>query len=188
MALTKQQKELVALGVLGVAAVSLWYAYFRPQGLARASAGMTVQAIARIDVQDYFWVLTGLEKAQNTEYKSAGRNIFVMGPIQTATATATGPVKAPFRIYNQPQPPPPPPPATLPTGWVFYGYGALPASGRRQAFLKEGPPEENLHIVSEGDLVQNHIRILHIGNERIDFEDINTGQKGSQNLETPPQA
>jgi len=186
MALTKQQKELLALGVLGVAAVSLWYAYFRPQGLARASAGLTVKGIASIKVEDYYGVLQGLEKAQGTEYKSAGRNIFVMGPIQTATATATGPVKQPFRIYNQPQPPPPPPPAELPTGWIFYGYGTLPAGGQRQAFLKE--PEDVIHIVSEGDLLLNHIRILHIGNERIDFEDINTRQKGSKALEAPPQA
>ena len=45
-----------------------------------------------------------------------------------------------------------------------------------------------MHIVSEGDLLLNHIRILHIGNEKLDFEDINTGQKGSKTLEAPPAA
>jgi hypothetical protein len=54
--------------------------------------------------------------------------------------------------------------------------------------LKEEPPGEEVHIVSEGDVVLNHIRILHIGNERIDFEDTITGQRGSKNLEVPPSA
>jgi hypothetical protein len=54
--------------------------------------------------------------------------------------------------------------------------------------LKEEPPGEEVHIVSEGDVVLNHIRILHIGNERIDFEDTTTGQRGSKNLEVPPSA
>ena len=70
---------------------------------------------------------------------------------------------------------------------VFFGYGMLPAGGARQAFLKEQSGDE-VHIVSEGDVVLNHIRILHIGNERIDFEDTVTGQKGSKNLETAPAA
>jgi len=45
-----------------------------------------------------------------------------------------------------------------------------------------------LYIVSEGDVVLNHIRILHIGNDRIDFEDTITGQRGSKNLEASPAA
>jgi len=43
-------------------------------------------------------------------------------------------------------------------------------------------------IVIEGEIVQNHIRITHIGNDRIDFEDTNTGQHGSNPLEAAPAA
>ena len=82
-------------------------------------------------------------------------------------------------------PPPPPPPAQLPM--IFFGYGMLPAGGPRQAFLKEESGDE-VHIVSEGDVLLNHIRIVRIGNERLDFEDINTGQKGSKALEAAPVA
>ena len=70
---------------------------------------------------------------------------------------------------------------------VFFGYGMLPAGGPRQAFLKEDQGDE-VHIVSEGDVVLNHIRILHIGNDKIEFEDTTTGQKGSKNLEATPSA
>jgi len=37
-------------------------------------------------------------------------------------------------------------------------------------------------------VVLNHYRILHIGNERIDFEDTTTGLKGSRNMEAAPSA
>jgi len=128
-------------------------------------------------------VINGLAKAQATEYKSAGRNIFVMGAMPVEMAKR-GPVKIPFAPQG-PKPPDPPKPPELP--WVFFGYGMLPAGGARQAFLKENP-EDVVHIVSEGDVVLNHLRIVHIGNEKIEFEDTNTGLKGSKNLEAAPAA
>ena len=187
MTLTKQQKEWIALlGLLAVAGM-IWYAYSRQS--AAAGSGVPGKAdFKQINAQDFGKFIIDLEKAQSTEYKSAGRNIFVTGPASVQTAS-NAPVqqKEPFRIYNQPQPPPPPPPAQLPAGWVFYGYGTVPAGTQRLAFLKE-PDNDSPHIVTEGELLQNHIRILHIGNDRVDFEDINTGQKGSKTLEAPPSA
>jgi len=87
----------------------------------------------------------------------------------------------PKRVYNQPQPPPPPPPAQL--AWKFFGYGNLPSGGPRQAFLLDG---EEVRIVGEGETVLNHIRITRIGNDKIEFEDTNTHQTGSNQLEAPP--
>ncbi len=60
-----------------------------------------------------------------------------------------------------------------------------PSNGPRRAFLLDG---EEVHIVSEGDTIQNHIRITHIGNDRIEYEDTETGQKNATNLEMPPPA
>ena len=65
----------------------------------------------------------------------------------------------------------------------FFGYGTLPSGGYRQAFLLDG---DEVRIVSEGDTIQNHIRIVHIGNDRIEFEDTNTGLRNSAVLEMPP--
>jgi hypothetical protein len=175
----KQQKELIVLAVLVVIAGSLWYFYFgRPVA---TSTGISASGeYILINAQDYGPIFRGLKKAQGTEYKSTGRNIFVMGamPVPEDTKQA-GPVKKPY-VPVGPQPPPPPPPADLPM--VFFGYGMLPAGGPRQAFLKDQSGDD-VHIVSEGDVVLNHIRILHIGNDRIDFEDTNTGQKGSKTLD-----
>jgi len=183
MALTKQQKQLIALIALIIVAAALWYAYARKSGA--AGPGFSGKGeFKQINAQDFGTIIIGLEKSQSTEYKSAGRNIFVLGPMPVETP-AGGPVKPKdyFRVFNQPQPPPPPPPPVLPM--VFFGYGALPSGGPREAFLKEKDSDE-VHIVNEGDLLLNHIRVLHIGNERIDFEDINTGLKGSSSLEAPP--
>lgn len=179
MAQTKQQKELIALATLVLVAALIWIYYGRE---IKSSSGLTAGGqYTPINAQDYVVILNGLEKAQKTEYKPSGRNIFVIGPMPVVQAANAAPVKPPFRPQG-PQPPPPPLPAVLPM--AFFGYGMLPAGGPRQAFLKEEGGDE-VHIVSEGDLLLNHIRILHIGNERLDFEDINTGQKGSKNLELP---
>ncbi len=183
MAQKKQQKELIALAALVLIAGSIWYFH---TGLSTTPGkGTFISHYSPINALDYIVIINGLAKAQGTEYKSAGRNIFVMGALQVEAANR-GPVRKPFVAYNLPQPPPPPEPAKLPM--VFFGYGMLPAGGARQAFLKEDPPGEEVHIVSEGDVVLNHIRILRIGNERIDFEDTITGQRGSKNLEVPPSA
>lgn len=183
MAQGKQQKELIVLAVLVVVAASLWYVYFgRP---AAPSTGISATGeYTLINAQDYGVIFRGLKKTQGTEYKSTGRNIFVMGAIPVAEQAKQGPPKKVFVTYG-PRPPAPPPPADLPM--VFFGYGMLPAGGPRQAFLKDQSGDD-VHIVSEGDVLLNHIRILHIGNDRIDFEDTNTGQKGSKNLEIAPAA
>jgi hypothetical protein len=180
MAQTRQQKELIGLAALVVVAASVWYLHLGKS--AAPGAGFSAGNYSEIKAQNYKVIIKGLARAQGTEYKSAGRNIFVMGamPVDPVKQAA---VKTPFRIDNQPQPPAPPPPPELP--WVFFGYGTLPAGGARQAFLKENP-EDVVHIVSEGDVVLNHLRILHIGNEKIEFEDMNTGLKNSKPLEAAP--
>jgi len=182
MARTKQQKELIALAALVLIAGAIWY--FHLGRSTTSNSGFSANNYTQINAQDYGRIFIGVTKAQGTEYKSAGRNIFVMGAMPVETAKQ-GPPKKVFVVYNQPQPPAPPPPAQLPM--VFFGYGMLPAGGPRQAFLKEETGDAVL-IVNEGDVVLNHIRILHIGNDRIDFEDTITGQRGSKNLEAAPAA
>jgi hypothetical protein len=179
MAATRQQKELIALAALVVAAATVWYLHLGKS--AATSAGLSAGNYSQINAQDYGRILIDLTKTQGTQYKSAGRNIFVMGPMPAEVAKQVA-AKEPFRIVG-PMLPTPPPPPELP--WVFFGYGMLPAGGARQAFLKESP-DDQVHIVSEGDVVLNHLRILHIGNEKIEFEDTNTGLKNSKPLEAAP--
>jgi hypothetical protein len=181
MADTKQRNQRIVLAVLVVIAAMVWYF-----GFGRSGVGNTTLSAAQnyqpINAQDYGVVFKQLGITQKTEYKSNGRNIFTMMAVPVVTPGATQAAKA-ARTPTGPMPPPPPPPATLPM--KFFGYGSLPSNGPRLAFLLDG---EEVRIVSEGETVLNHIRITHIGNDRIEFVDTLTGQHGSNNLEANPAA
>lgn len=183
MAQTRQQKEVIALvALLGIGGL-VWYGHF-----GKKSGGVgdlfTSRSYTPIDAQDYGKPLEDLKKTQETVYKPSGRNIFIAAPPAPAPSAVAPQATKPKRpIYDQPQPPPEPPPPVL--GMKFFGIGALPSNGPRRAFLQEG---DEVKIVGEGDTIENHLRITHIGNDRIEYEDINTGKKNSTNLEMPPPA
>ena len=177
MAQLQQRNQLILLAVLlGVAAL-VWYFGV---GKVKSSADLAsaVKNYAPINAQDYSTVLTKLHRAETTEYKTTGRNIFVASAEPVAEVQKT---EAPKYANQGPQLPPPPPPAQLPM--KFFGYGTVPTTSARRAFLLDG---EDVHIVEEGETVLNHIRITHIGNDRIDFVDTTTGQIGSNALEANP--
>jgi hypothetical protein len=181
MADQRQKNQLILLGVLAVFAVLVWYFYFGRSGRIQSAGRIASGPFVPINAQDYETVIEKMKAAQTAEYKSTGRNIFVEGPAPAAIAAAQ--TQKPAHINSGPTLPPPPPPAQL--AMKFYGYGTVPTNGQRKAFLLDG---EDVKIVIEGEIVQNHIRITHIGNDRIDFEDTNTGQHGSNPLEAAPAA
>ncbi|HXX16917.1 MAG TPA: hypothetical protein VEJ47_18600 [Candidatus Eremiobacteraceae bacterium] len=183
MPLTKPQRERIILAALLVVAAVIWLLYF---GRSTATGGLTGNhAYTPINAEDYSVIFKDLGESQSTVYKSSGRNIFVEGPAPVAptaqtTQASTAP-KTPSRLYPTVDRPPEPPPPVL--SMKFFGYGTLPGNGARRAFLLDG---DDIHIVAEGDTVQNHIRITRIGNDRIEYEDTVTGKKNSTNLELPP--
>jgi hypothetical protein len=181
MADQKQTRQILILATLLVAAVLVWYFQFATRTTATGFS-IDSKTYTPINAQDFGGVLDKLDKAQSTEYKSTGRNIFVMGAV-AAPAAEEGP-KAPLKPshINQGPPLPPPPPKPV-LSWKFFGYGNLPSGGPRQAFLLDG---EDVRIVGEGETVQNSIRILRIGNESIEYEDVNTHQKNSNPIEAVP--
>lgn len=182
MADKPQQKQLIALGALILLAAAVWYFYAGRSAANYGGPKLSVGDYKPINAHDYGKVFEQLKTTAATEYKPSGRNIFVA----VAAPPPVDPnlkVEAPKHEDLGPQPPPPPPPAQL--SMKFYGYGTSPQSGQRRAFLLDG---EEVRIVTEGEVVQNHIRITHIGNDRIEFEDLNTGQRGSNALEMQPAA
>lgn len=182
MAQTKLMKERILLAALLVVAASVWYFYFGRHNTTTGSLS-TSGSYTPINAEDYGLVFEKLKSAQETEYRPSGRNIFVAGPApvsQAAAAAAAAPVEQSHLPVGPVLPPPPPPPAL---NMKFFGYGTTQTNGPRRAFLLDG---DEVHIVEEGDTIQNHIRITHIGNDRIEYEDINTGMKNSSTLEMPP--
>ena len=181
MAQTKQKKEIIALAALLVVAAVVWYAYVG-KGTETVTGVFFSGQYSPISAEDYGKPLRELADARATEYKASGRNIFIAAPPPPPPSPVAVELPKPFTPVG-PQPPPPPPKPEL--GMKFFGLGTLPSPGPRRAFLQDG---EDVHIVGEGDTVKNHIRITHIGNDRIEYEDINTGMKNTTNLELPPSA
>jgi hypothetical protein len=183
MAQTKQQKEIIGLAALVIVGALVWFGYF---GRGRTNAGQLFShgPYTPIDAVSYDKVFSGFNETKSAEYKASGRNIFIAGPPPAApTAAVETKSPEPEHLNSGPMPPPPPPLPVL--KMKFFGLGTLPASGPRRAFLLDG---EDVRIVSEGDTLPNNIRIIHIGNDRIEYEDTVTGQKNSNNLEMPPPA
>lgn len=180
MAQTKQRKEIIALAALLLVAAAVWFGFF---GKARAGGGgLFPQAYNPINVEDYGKPFRDLETTRGTEYKSSGRNIFIAAPPPPPPSAQPVPTEPAYVNSGPPVPPPPPRPELE---MKFFGLGTLPSNGPRRAFLQDG---DDVRIVGEGDTIRNHIRITHIGNDRIEYEDINTGVKNSTNLEMPPPA
>jgi hypothetical protein len=181
MAQTKQQRERILLAVLLSVAVLVWYFSFGKKVTGSALVSQSGNYMP-INAEDYSLIFKDMEEAQSAEYKPSGRNIFIAAPppVVHPAAPVAVPVEPPH-INNEPQLPPPPPPPQL--TMKFFGYGTLQSSGPRRAFLQDG---DEVHIVQEGDTILNHIRITHIGNDRIEYEDTNTGMKNSSPLEMPP--
>lgn len=163
---------LVAL--LAVLAGTLWY--FNSSSSGQSVAATTRSAAYKpmaVENPQIHWYR--LDETQRTEYKSSGRDIFSLKLPPPPPPPA--PVPAPVVEYTPPPPPPPPPPK-LPL--KFYGYGAVPDSPGRRAFLTDG---QAVYIVAEGDTVLGRYRVLKINTMSLDFEEIASGRRASAALD-----
>ena len=76
MAYTKQQRQIATLVALVVVAGLVWFVFVGKGGVNPIST-VSTGPYKPIEAQDYSVVLDRLRKAQSTEYKPSGRNIFV---------------------------------------------------------------------------------------------------------------
>jgi hypothetical protein len=107
-------------------------------------------------------------RTENLVYSGSGRNIFsaiYVPPVVIPTnvpKARPGPVAPPPPVV--PQGPPPPPPINL----KFFGT-AVRANGLQQAFLLNG---EDVYLASAGDIVARKYKIVSIGTNSIQVEDL----------------
>ena len=118
-------------------------------------------------------------RTENLGYSGSGRNIF--------SATYTAPVVIPTNMPSArpgaakaavptgPPPPPPPPPINL----KYFGT-AVRANGLRQAFLLNG---EDVYLASAGDIVARKYKIVTIGTNSIQVEDLQNANTQSLPLQ-----
>jgi hypothetical protein len=138
-----------------------------------------------LKVEDPQLRLDLLEKVRGAEYKGANKNIFIYGPALAAPGT---PGAAPEKVVEArrfvgPQLPPPPP--ALKVDATFFGYAVNPQTQNRLAFFSN---TDDVFIVGEGGTLLNRFRLLKIGNNSADVEEINTGRRTTMEMTQPDAA
>ena len=105
-----------------------------------------------------------LKSSEDVTYKGTGRDIF-------RSQAPPPPVPQPVApdVKPGPAPPPPPPPIDL----KFYGFASR-KDGYKRIFLSKG---EDIFIAKEGDIVDRRYKIVHIGQNSVDVEDVLTNNR-----------
>lgn len=111
-----------------------------------------------------------LKASEDVTYKGTGRNIF--------RSEAPAPIPQPLPPDKQPDPGPPPPPPPPPIDLKFYGY-AGPKGGNRQVFLLRG---EDIFLAREGQIIDRRYKILHIGTNSVEIQDVLTNHTETKPL------
>jgi hypothetical protein len=103
-----------------------------------------------------------LKSSEDVTYKGTGRDIF-------RSQAAEPPIPKPLPPDKQPnavQTPPPAPPIPL----KFYGFASR-KDGNKRIFLSKG---EDIFVAREGDIVDRRYKIVHIGTNSVEVQDVLT--------------
>ena len=182
----ENKKVLIATIVLAVVAIALAIRMIvvlneTPATAATpaASAGQAVQKapparrirggaqakLPKPDSLDPTLKLDLLKASEDTEYKGTGRNIFAgyEPPIEKAPDPRKEThVPPPMQCPGDPRCPQPPIPLK------FYGFASKPGEAKK-VFLSSG---DDIFIAAEGEVVNRRYRVLHIGVNSVEIEDV----------------
>ncbi len=177
----ENQKQVIALAVLGGLAVGMLAYEFWPSspsaapatvqtGTAPAKPATRRTASGRVvpvvePRLDPTLDLKLLSQSEEIKYAGNGRNIFVAGSVpKIERPKAPGVTDKQEASLHMPPPIPPPPPINL----KFLGFANRPGETKK-VFLSQG---EDIFIAGEGDIVDRRYRVLHISATAVDVEDM----------------
>ena len=106
-----------------------------------------------------------LKTSEEVTYQGSGRDIFQNQP------DPPPPVPAPVAQVMPSGPPPPPPPPPIPL--KFYGFSGN-KTGPKQVFLSKG---DDIFIAIEGQIIDRRYRIVKIGPNSVEVEDVLTNNR-----------
>lgn len=134
-----------------------------------------------LDVPDPALRLDLLQKIRHEQYPGQDRNIFSAEPL--------APPPMPKRVAaapapQMPSPPPPPPPLTVPAS--FYGIVTDVSTGRKKACFSTN--NDSVFILPEGGILLNQFRVLKIGPNSVEMQEISSGRTTMMVLMNPPAA
>lgn len=178
----KRNHQIIVLIVLiGIALVVWSFEWNKHTPAMQSAASIESYKVLAVANPQIHW--QELDRAQKTEYKSNGRNPF--SAIAPPTAQEIQQAKKNAEQAKPALPPAPiaPTVASLPPNFKYFGYGAMPTGSSRRAFLTDG---DDIFIVTEGDTLLGRYRILKVGNNNLEFQEISSGLHGTAPLEEPP--
>ena len=132
-----------------------------------------------------------LSKVQAVSVEGVHRNVFEFSqaPAVEAAKVAASKVKVPSPIVPTPAQiaattsATPPTPQAPPVPLKFYGYISASNQGGKRAFFVEG---EDIHVVTEGDMVKQRYKIVRIGINSVVVEDTQFKSQQTLPLEEQP--
>ncbi len=168
--------ELKILTALVVVLAAVLYWNFRPGAMAGSDAPEAV-SVQPLRVPDPALHLDRLARIREMEYSGTHRNIF----------SATPPPPPPSKVAQlkktqvvQPAGPPVPPPLQVPL--TFYGMAVDPKTGKKLAFFTSG---DHVYIASQGETLLGRFRLMQIGNNTAEFQEVSSGLTAVLTM-TPP--
>ena len=121
-----------------------------------------------------------LETVHKAEYKGTHRNIFSATlPPQPPSAADLAREKAnsnPPQIQNVPAPIP-----DVVVDLKFFGYIDEPRKNLRRAFFVN-PTGDEIYIAGVGDTLEQRLRVMRIGNDSVELEEISTSRRATVNI------
>jgi hypothetical protein len=177
-----QPYALAALLVLAVVA------YFANRNQVPGMAGVAAAdgKFTPLSVQEPHLRLDLLDKLKHTDYSGSHRDIFNYGPPPVLPGSLTPGGSGAGAALRPPVGPPvplPPPPVTVPA--ELFGFAVTRATGRRVAFFKQG---EEVLVVAEGETFLNNFRLLRIGNDSADVEQVSDHRRATVPMLQPAAA
>jgi hypothetical protein len=175
--MTNRERSLVWLLVVLAAASGLIY-YFNNRGSSSASTVISVEGDYKpIAIENPSLRKDLLEGLRHVEYTGSHRNIFSETP---PPHVPTPKELAEIRAHE----PPPivPQPVVLPVqvNLKFYGYMDDPRTGARRAFFTNG---EDIFIAGVGDMLENRLRVTHIGNDTVELMEVSSSRRTTVPIE-----
>jgi hypothetical protein len=179
--MSKRTQQII-LVVLGVILIAVVYANFvGTQTSAIPGFAPVDSKFEPLKVEDPSLRLDLLEKVRRTEYKGEHHDIFSFGPpAPTPAQRAAAAHQEHPRQFVGPQKPPPPPVAQVPA--TFFGYATNPTTQNRLGFFSK---EDDVFILGEGGTLFNRFRLVKIGNNSAEFEEISSGLHATLSMTQP---
>jgi hypothetical protein len=182
--MSQRAKVYVLVALLATAAAIFLHSRSDVPGLSGVLASDA--KFTPLDIQEPDLRIDLLEQIHKSEYRGSHRDIFTGEPLlgpSPSRGTTGGQMAIVPKVVGDPYPKPAPPPPPLQVPAQFFGYATRPGTEKRVAFFLNG---DDVVVAAEGDTFMGSFRLVHIGNDSAEVEEISSGRRATLPLERPP--